>query len=164
MNSQQKSLITDEGEAVGTHNRSSLLVLSSSKEDENEEKVYSLKTNPDIKAEHDCKNNTDEIDPKILIQFKELETESLQLSRLGGNENFAQPKLSSGTDGVENAGQTFQFGKRVVADLNQHLDGLSLDSNGSLHVSTLLQSAGVVVGNLTRSTVAPDTKDVFNGH
>ena len=73
MTTQQKSLITEEGEAVGTHNRSSLLVLSSSKEDEYEEKVYSMKTNGDEGAQ----NNTDEVDPKILIQFKELETESL---------------------------------------------------------------------------------------
>ena len=47
MTTQQKSLNTEEGEAVGTHNRSSLLVLSSSKEDEYEEKVYSMKTNGD---------------------------------------------------------------------------------------------------------------------
>ena len=75
------------------------------------------------------------VDPKKLIQFKELEQESFSFSRQGDNEKELKRQMSGenfdylvGADGIIN------FSK------NHHLDGLSLDTNGSLHASNLIQS------------------------
>lgn len=67
-----------------TNNRSSLLVLSSSKDEDGEnDRMYSVHTNG-----NDAGAGAEIVDPRTLIQFKEMEQDSFHMSRVGGHENF----------------------------------------------------------------------------
>ena len=101
-----------------------MLVLSTSREEDEDERNYSQLAS----------NVREVVDPKKLIQFKELEQESFSFSRQGDSENFLKRQMSGenidylvGADGIVN------FSKN-----HHHLDALSLDTNGSLHASNLI--------------------------
>lgn len=102
-------------------------MLSSSKEDEYD-RVYSLKNGVGGEA----------MDPKKLIQFRELEQESFNMSRYGVQENVYRQQMSGkDSDCFETGEAMTHFSKR-----DHHLDDLSLglETNGSLHASNLVST------------------------
>ena len=72
------------------------------------------------------------VDPKMLIQFKELEQESFTMSRQGNQDNMFQQQLSA-----EEADGLDHFTRRA----EHQLDMLSLDGGGSLTASNLLSQS-----------------------
>lgn len=116
-----------------TNGRSSLLVLSSSKDDE-EDRIYSVCT---AGGAGEAINTTEVVDPRTLIQFREMEQESFHLSRQGGPEqNLIQLQISGeeGDYSMINEEGVMKYSRRAG---DHNLDGLSLDTS-SLHASNLM--------------------------
>ena len=111
-------------------------MLSSSKDDE-DDRIYSVYT---AGGAGEAINTTEVVDPRTLIQFREMEQESFHLSRQGGPEqNLIQLQISGeeGDYSMINEEGVMKFSRRAG---DQNLDGLSLDTS-SLHASNLLQSS-----------------------
>ena len=78
------------------------------------------------------------MDPKTLIQFRELEQESFNISRKGAQENVHMKQMSGEDADCSATGEGMtHFSRR-----DHHLDEISLglETNGSLHASNLVSS------------------------